>query len=50
MIRINVGPLTVQIVGRPVAETTLLSLAAQLEAALPWAERLSPLAAEQAPA
>jgi amidase len=43
-------PLTVQIVGRPVAETTLLSLAAQLEAALPWAERLSPLAAEQAPA
>jgi amidase len=41
-------PLTVQIVGRPVAETTLLSLAAQLEAALPWAERLSPLAAEQA--
>jgi amidase len=43
-------PLTVQIVGRPVAETTLLSLAAQLEAALPWAERLSPLAAEQAAA
>jgi amidase len=43
-------PLAVQIVGRPVAETTLLSVAAQLEAARPWAERLSPLAADPAAA
>ena len=43
-------PLGVQIVGRPVAEGTLLSLAAQLERALPWAERLAPLAAAAAPA
>ncbi len=43
-------PLTVQIVGRPVAETTPHSLAAQLEAAQPWADRLSPLAAEPAAA
>ncbi len=43
-------PLAVQIVGRPVSETTLLSLAAQLEAAQPWADRLSPLAAQTAAA
>lgn len=43
-------PLTVQVVGRPVSEPTLLSLAAQLEAAQPWADRLSPLAAQEATA
>jgi len=43
-------PLAVQIVGRPVSETTLLSLAAQLEAAQPWADRLSPLAGRPATA
>jgi amidase len=32
-------PLGVQIVGRPAGEATLLALASQLEAALPWAER-----------
>lgn len=35
-------PLAVQIVGRPHAETTLLSLAAQLEAATPWWKRRPP--------
>ena len=35
-------PLAVQIVGRPSDETTLLSLAAQLEAAQPWANRRPP--------
>jgi amidase len=43
-------PLAVQIVGRPVSETVLLSLAAQLEATQPWADRLSPLAAQPAAA
>jgi amidase len=43
-------PLAVQIVGRPISETTLFSLAAQLEAAEPWADRLSPLAAQPATA
>jgi amidase len=38
-------PLAVQLAGRPLAEGTLLSLATQLEAALPWAERRAPLAA-----
>jgi amidase len=33
-------PLAVQIVGRPSDEQTLLSLAAQLEAARPWTDRL----------
>lgn len=32
-------PLAVQLVGRPAGEPTLLSLAAQLEAANPWADR-----------
>jgi amidase len=36
-------PLAAQLVGRPNAETTLISLAAQLEAARPWTERRPPL-------
>lgn len=32
-------PAAVQVIGRPAAEDTLLSLAGQLEAALPWADR-----------
>ena len=32
-------PLGVQLAGKPLGEDTLLALAAQLEAALPWAER-----------
>ena len=32
-------PLGVQLVGRPAAEGTLLALAAQLEEAVPWAQR-----------
>ncbi len=38
-------PLAVQLVGRPADEATLLSLAAQLEAARPWADRRAPVAA-----
>jgi amidase len=38
-------PLAVQLVGPPVGEATLLSLAAQLEEARPWAERRPELAA-----
>jgi len=37
-------PLAVQIVGRPGDEPTLLSLAAQLEAERPWADKRPPLA------
>ena len=36
-------PLGVQFVGRPLGEATLLALASQIEAALPWANRLPPL-------
>ncbi len=36
-------PLSVQLVGRPNDEPTLLSLAAQLEAERPWANRLPPI-------
>jgi amidase len=35
-------PLSVQLVGRPEDEATLISLAAQLEAERPWAERRPP--------
>ena len=37
-------PLGVQLVGRPAGEGRLLSLAAQLEEAQPWAQRLAPMA------
>ena len=33
-------PLAVQLVGQPLGEGTLLALASQLEAALPWADRM----------
>ncbi len=36
-------PLAVQLVGRPDDEATLLSLAAQIEAARPWADRRPPV-------
>jgi amidase len=36
-------PLAVQLVGRPAGEAKLLSLATQLEAAQPWAQRRPPL-------
>jgi amidase len=36
-------PLSVQLVGRPNDEDTLLSLAAQLEAERPWADRRPPV-------
>ncbi|HWD11601.1 MAG TPA: amidase family protein, partial [Solirubrobacteraceae bacterium] len=38
-------PLAVQLVGRPAGDGALLALAAQLEAARPWAERRPALAA-----
>ena len=37
-------PLSVQLVGRPNDEATLLSLAAQIEAERPWTNRRPPLA------
>ena len=37
-------PVGVQIVGRPAGEETLLALSAQIEAALPWADRMPALA------
>jgi amidase len=37
-------PLGVQLVGRPAGEDALLSLAAQLEEAQPWADRRAPMA------
>jgi amidase len=36
-------PLAIQIIGRPGDETTLLSLAAQIEAERPWADRRPPI-------
>jgi amidase len=36
-------PLAIQLVGRPNDESTLLSLAAQLESERPWADRLPPI-------
>jgi amidase len=36
-------PLSVQLAGRPHDEATLLSLAAQIERARPWADRRPPL-------
>jgi amidase len=37
-------PLGVQLIGRPAQEGALLALAAQLEAAAPWAARRPPAA------
>lgn len=37
-------PVGVQLIGRPADEGTLLALAAELEQAAPWAERIAPLA------
>ena len=37
-------PLAVQLIGRPAGEGPLLALAAQLEAARPWADRVAPMA------
>jgi amidase len=39
-------PLAVQLVGQPAQEGALLALAAQLEAALPWAGRRAPIGVE----
>jgi amidase len=36
-------PLSIQLVGRPSDEATLLSLSAQIEAARPWANRRPPV-------
>jgi len=36
-------PLSVQLVGRPYDEATLLALSAQMEAARPWAQRRPPV-------
>ncbi len=43
-------PLSVQLIGRPLSEGVVLSVATQLERALPWAQRLAPPAAEWATA
>jgi amidase len=37
-------PLAVHLIGRPASESVLLSVATQLEQALPWGERVAPLA------
>jgi amidase len=37
-------PLAVQLIGKPAREDVLLSVATQLEQALPWADRLAPIA------
>ena len=42
-------PLAVQLIGRPAQEGALLALAAQVEAAAPWADRRSALAAARGP-
>ena len=39
----NGVPLSIQLVGRPFDEATLLSLSAQIEAARPWAQRRPPV-------
>lgn len=39
----NGMPLSIQVIGRPGAEGTLLSLAAQIEAERPWADRRPPV-------
>jgi amidase len=36
-------PTSIQLVGRPFDEATLLSLAAQIESARPWSQRRPPL-------
>jgi amidase len=36
-------PLSIQVIGRPGAESTLLSLAAQIEAERPWADSRPPI-------
>jgi amidase len=36
-------PLAVQLIGRPLSEDVLLSVASELEEALPWAGRLAPV-------
>ena len=41
-------PLAIQLIGRPAQEGALLALAAQVEAAQPWADRRAPVAAATA--
>src|SRR6476659_2867968 len=41
-------PLSIQVIGRPGDEATLLSLAAQLEAERPWADRRPPISEKRA--
>ncbi|EUA86254.1 amidase family protein [Mycobacterium ulcerans str. Harvey] len=36
-------PISIQLVGKPYDEATLLSLSAQIEAARPWADRRPPV-------